>query len=164
MSTRSRIGVIRGEKIESVYCHFDGYPTGVGATLAAHWMDPEKVDALIGLGDLSALGEEIGEAHDFDTHTGSYVDGEYVIGEHSGKWCLAYGRDRGEDRTEAGTHTIDAWPDSGQEWEYLYEPIGHTWQCRERAWNGPAQAFEGIQLWIAREQKRIDEYLASHPA
>lgn len=34
MSTRSRIGMINPYgSVSSIYCHFDGYPEGVGKTL-----------------------------------------------------------------------------------------------------------------------------------
>ena len=38
-----------------VYCHNDGYPSGVGATLLKHFDTYEKVLNLVSLGDLSAL-------------------------------------------------------------------------------------------------------------
>lgn len=57
MSTRSRIGVrLSDGKIKSIYCHFDGYPEGVGRTLTKHYTDPKKVEDLIALGDISVLG------------------------------------------------------------------------------------------------------------
>jgi hypothetical protein len=56
MATRSLIGVNLDNGITKiVYCHWDGYPSGVGQTLLLHYDSPTKVDALLGLGDLSAL-------------------------------------------------------------------------------------------------------------
>lgn len=54
MSTRSRIG-IEGEDgtIQSIYCHSDGYPSGVGAVLLAHHNSAPAAMALVALGDLS---------------------------------------------------------------------------------------------------------------
>ena len=126
MSTRSRIGIVRGDKVESIYCHFDGYPEGVGATLAEHWTTTEEVEALMSLGDLSALGVIIGEKHSFETPEGGRPGDE-------GQWCLAYGRDRGEEGSEAAP----GWPDSGQEYEYVFDDYvvnkpGETgWRWRE---------------------------------
>lgn len=58
MSTRSRIGLEMPNKhIKSIYCHFDGYPEGVGETLKKHYATPRAVEALLALGDLSILGE-----------------------------------------------------------------------------------------------------------
>ena len=48
----------------------------------------DKVNQLLDLGDLSYLSEEIGEKQDFNQPT-------------SRTWCLAYGRDRGEDGVSA---------------------------------------------------------------
>tara|TARA_S200002703_G_scaffold155768_1_gene160292 strand:- start:632 stop:1006 length:375 start_codon:yes stop_codon:yes gene_type:complete len=56
MATRSRIGMEQPNgEVRSIYCHWDGYPEGVGATLQEHYVDPEKVEALIALGDISVL-------------------------------------------------------------------------------------------------------------
>ena len=88
MSTRSTIGVANSDgTIRGIYCHFDGYPEAVGRILIGHYTDPEKVAALMNLGDISSLGEEIGTKHDFDKRP----DGE----------CNAYGRDRGEENVES---------------------------------------------------------------
>lgn len=58
MSTRSRIGLeLASGKIKSIYCHWDGYPEGVGATLKAHYTNPEKIEELLSLGDISCLGD-----------------------------------------------------------------------------------------------------------
>jgi hypothetical protein len=56
MSTRSRIGLVRenGEVI-SIYCHFDGYPEGVGLKLIENYTDKDKVIDLMKLGSISSL-------------------------------------------------------------------------------------------------------------
>ena len=131
MSTRSRIGVLRTpESVESVYCHFDGYPEGVGRVLLDHWTDPKKVNALIALGDLSALGEEIGEDQGtkwfderWETIGRTPEDPRYV-------WTVAYTRDRGETDCKSVTHAIDDWPDYGQEMIYLFDPENREWSCQ----------------------------------
>lgn len=87
MSTRSLIArELPDNKIEYVYCHFDGYLDGVGRTLFNHYKDPDKVKTLISLGWLSSLGEEIGEKHDFETRPDNQ--------------CTYYARDRGEEKQE----------------------------------------------------------------
>lgn len=58
MSTRSRIGIERGDgSIQSIYCHWDGHPETVGMTLAWGYRMRGTAEALVALGDLSALGE-----------------------------------------------------------------------------------------------------------
>lgn len=73
--------------IKSIYVHFDAY--GFLPILKEHYNTQEKVDQLLALGDLSALGEspECPEGHTYDTP----VDG----------YCVAFGRDRDEENTEA---------------------------------------------------------------
>ena len=80
MSTRSRIGVMHGDKLKSVSCQWDGYLSHNGAILQEHY-DSAKANHLVSLGDLSTLKAEIGEKHEFDAITDS---------------CTFYGRDRGE--------------------------------------------------------------------
>lgn len=84
MATRSLIGkILSGGGILSIYCHWDGYPENNGEILKNHYQDPEKVDKLISLGDLSSLAPEIGdEPHDFNSPPD-------VV-------CNFYGRDRQE--------------------------------------------------------------------
>lgn len=142
MSTRSRIGIIRLKpgsgtpEVESIYCHFDGYPEGVGQMLLDHWMTPEKIDELLALGDLSCLGSVIGEKHDFDMHTGHWGEDGYVEGEASkAGWCLFYGRDRDEDHCGSRRHSVDEWPDYGQEAEYLFDPQAMEWHTRRQDFN-----------------------------
>jgi len=58
MSTRSRIAIEnQNGSVTSVYCHFDGYISGVGKTLEKHYTDRSVVEELIELGDISTLGE-----------------------------------------------------------------------------------------------------------
>lgn len=93
MATRSNIGILHADGSgEMVYCHWDGYPSHNGAKLLERYQDVSKIRELINLGSLSTLGAEIGKKHDFDTH-GKDMQSE--------KWCLFYGRDRGEDQVSA---------------------------------------------------------------
>lgn len=109
------------QRVESIYTHWDGYPSHHGPLLLGYWDTAEKVRDLIALGDLSILNKELGQAHDFDA---PYDDLE------SRDWCKAYGRDRGEKLTEADVHGMDEWPDCGQEYEYLFTLRGE-WVWRE---------------------------------
>ncbi len=60
MSTHSAIiAKLSDDKYIGVYCHFDGYLSGVGQTLFLHYKDLEKVTSLINLGELRAIGEGI---------------------------------------------------------------------------------------------------------
>jgi len=174
VSTRSRIGIIRqadtpAAVIESIYCHFDGYPEGVGQTLLDHWSTEERINELIALGDLSVLGEVIGEKHDFDSHSGYLHDGTYDPNSPGQKgWCLAYGRDREEKDCPSVVHGIDNWPDYGQECEYLFSPELKEWRVRSSAlnpvgWNTVAEweGFITIPDAIVAEKAEREAYEAS---
>ncbi len=107
MSTRSAIiahlpatNIYRG-----IYCHNDGYidaPHGVGHVLHTHFRDRAKVEQLIALGDISSLGAEIGEKHNFNENR----DGV----------CRAYHRDHGDDFNVA----------DGPTWAEVAAQIGHN--------------------------------------
>ena len=79
MATRSTIAIERADgTVAQVYCHWDGGLNGNGKLLINHWSNFEKLEQLIALGDLSALGENIDD-------------------------CVFYGRDRGETGVLAST-------------------------------------------------------------
>lgn len=119
MATRSTIAKVNDDgSITSIYCHWDGYPEGVGKTLKNHYTDVDKIDQLLALGDVSILAPELGEPHDFDNPTEG--------------WTLAYGRDRGETGVDAVTHsTLDEWKQyrSGSGCEY-----GYLWMSGTTVW------------------------------
>ena len=97
MGTRSRIGVMHGDKVKSVYCHWDGYLSHNGAILQEHY-DSAKANNLVALGDMSSLGQVIGEAHPFGYHGTDISAEDYE--KQFGEMCTFYGRDRGESGTE----------------------------------------------------------------
>lgn len=94
MGTRSRIGVMHGEKCKSVYCHWDGYLSHNGEMLSKHY-DSTKANFLVALGDLSSLRPDVfvaeGVEHSFEKPAEDI--------------CVFYGRDRGESGTEWKTDT-----------------------------------------------------------
>ena len=100
MGTRSRIGIRNADdSVDSIYCHWDGYPEHNGRLLVAHYAGESKVRELMALGNISSLAPEIGVQHPFDTHDfpGGYVEHNKLYGH----MCMAYGRDRGETGQEA---------------------------------------------------------------
>jgi len=125
MSTNARIGMTTdavGSAVRSIYTHWDGYPTHHGRILFEHYTSADAVRDLLDLGDLSSLGYTLGEKHDFDAHRGEET-------------CNAYGRDREETDVAARTHDPLSWPDSGQEYEYLFT-LTDGWQYRN-TWPEP---------------------------
>lgn len=125
MGTRARIAVKHPTlgTYASIYTHWDGYPSHHGPRLLEHFNTFEKVCELMALGDLSSLGRQIGQKHDFDTHGNEHRD-----------WCCAYGRDRGETGIEAVTsNTLEDLKALTQECggEYLYLFDNGTWYVAE---------------------------------
>lgn len=116
MSTRSGIGIEREDgSVVGVYCHYDGYPEGVGRILDEHYRDRREVEELVALGSISSLGPEIGERHPFN--------------QRRDDWTTFYGRDRGETGTEPKTFdTCEAFrvslKSSGAEFLYLFTTAG----------------------------------------
>ena len=98
MGTRSRIGVMHGDKLKSVYCHWDGYLSNNGKILQAHY-DSVKANHLVSLGFISSLKENIGEKHPFSpfdlpTELRNMTQGEFEAA--YGNMTTFYGRDREE--------------------------------------------------------------------
>ena len=118
MGTRSIIAKETDKGFESIYCHWDGYVEHNGKILKEHYQDPNKVDELIDLGDISSLGDEIGEKHDFD--------------DHDPKVVTAYHRDRGENPEDVAKRfsaTLDDLMQSargyGAEFFYVFSKDGN---------------------------------------
>jgi len=105
MGTRSRIGVMHGDKCKSIYCHWDGYLSHNGAILQEHY-DSAKANYLVALGNISSLGKQIGETHPFSQFDINKDDPDFdklvALHELSEKesWTTFYMRDRGEAEQE----------------------------------------------------------------
>ena len=122
MATRSYISKLLPDgSVRGIYCHFDGYPDGVGAILKEHYTDSDKVDELLELGSISSLGPEIGEAHDYGNPTKGFV--------------VAYHRDRGEDLEPNTVYSTvrdmlrEAPGELGAEFAYVFE--AGAWQVHK---------------------------------
>lgn len=108
MSTRSFIGQSADSgAVCGIYCHFDGYPSGVGKTLRDSYDTAEAVSDLLSFGDASSLG---------DTVSG----------------CTFYARDRGEKGVESRLYDshadfFKAGEDSNADYIYLFEES--KWRC-----------------------------------
>lgn len=111
MSTRCYIAKKIGEdKYKSIYCHNDGGEY-VFDTLKKHYSDEKKLDKLFELGDISILEKEVdipeGASHSFDSHFKDIT--------------VAYGRDRGEDETEAAIRTRSDLYDKMMDYHHIFE-------------------------------------------
>lgn len=113
MATRSCIGIKHGTVIKSIYAHWDGYLDCNGRILDEHYQNSTKVNKLISMGDVSSLGSEIGEEHEFDARPND-------------NWCTFYGRDRGEKGAEFKTFQtedefVEHYAGMAAEYYYLYD-------------------------------------------
>lgn len=113
MGTRSRIGVMHGDKCKSIYCHWDGYLDHNGKILLEHY-DSAKANYLVALGDISSLDKNVeipeGVKHTFD--------------EPAEGITTFYGRDRKENGCQfAVDHSFEDFMkrvvDSGAEYYYI---------------------------------------------
>jgi hypothetical protein len=87
MSTRSTIALEFADgTVQQIYCHFDGYLSGVGAELRSDYSDPFALRDLIDEGDTSTIGSpytERGEElcirkfRDFNDYAANGQDEEY---------------------------------------------------------------------------------------
>lgn len=97
MSTNSYIARQVSENVfRCIYCHWDGYLEWNGAVLVKYYDTPEKVDHLLGLGDLSFLGPHL-EPDPEKPHTFDRPQENVTV---------AYGRDRREQGTGARVLTM----------------------------------------------------------
>ena len=120
MSTRSSISVKQLDgSIKTVYCHFDGYHSHVGKMLLKHYNSQEQANAIVNLGDLSALHESIEcpQNHSYD---------EQITG-----YSVFYGRDRGEKDINAREYASfeKAMLRDSQEFDYYWD--GSQWLVDE---------------------------------
>lgn len=58
MSTHCAIGILNDNKINSIYCLNDGYPSYVGTILYKNYSNKENLYSLLSLGNLSSLGQK----------------------------------------------------------------------------------------------------------
>lgn len=121
MGTRSRIGVMHGDIVKSVYCHWDGYLEHNGKILQEHY-DSSKANFLVALGDISSLRKSIEIPEDV----------EHSFDQPSEDITIFYGRDRGEKNTSwKVAHTFAQFLDQvdGCGAEYYYIMRDGVWYC-----------------------------------
>lgn len=121
MGTRSRIGVMHGNKVKSVYCHWNGSVEHTGARLQAHY-DSAKANYLVALGNMSMLRKNIEIPPDV----------EHSFDDPAEDITVFYGRDRGEKNTEFRVaQTFDEFLEQCDDCaaEYYYIMRDGEWYC-----------------------------------
>lgn len=139
MGTRSRIGVMHGNKCKSVYCHWDGYLDHNGRILLKHY-DSAKANHLVALGDISSLDRNVeipeGQLHSFDRP----LDGVTTF----------YGRDRKENGCEfAVDHTFKDFMErvNDNDAEFYYIMKDGVWYCGDSYGSG---AYSGQLVELSK--------------
>ena len=83
MSTRSYIGIKNGDKVKYIYCHSDGYLSYNGVFLNAFYRNIEKVEKLIALGDISAIGYNVEAPKDYNGNFFEASNHHTYMGRHT---------------------------------------------------------------------------------
>lgn len=118
MATRCRIGLMLEDgTVKHSYCHYDGYPEGVGSTLVQHYNTEDKVKELVSFGDMSYLASEI------------HPEGEHNFEKPEQGVTVFYNRDRGETDVDSVVTTMDEYLSVQYSSciDYLYVFIGSNW-------------------------------------
>lgn len=128
-------GVVRG-----VYCHHDGYPSGVGALLYRCYSSAKAIDKLMRLGDLSSLGPRPTrgtKAFGYDVKSGPG-------GEDAPFVC-----ERCDDIVEESGHC-------DVEWVYLWRDS--AWYVAEHVWGEGTKCFARLETRLSGcgETERIN--------
>ena len=117
MSTNATIGIKNEDgTIRSVYLHWDGYPSYTGKMLNENYLDREKVEKLINLGNLSYLAKEVEptKAHSFEQPQRDVT--------------VAYHRDRGEDYNPPSVDLdINEFKKNCEQYAYLFT-LDNRWE------------------------------------
>jgi len=155
MATRSSISIRKGNKVTSIYCHWDGCLTYNGVLLLNHYTKTSKIEKLIALGSLSSLGKLIKPRkntyyYKFNAFGNSMQRG-YVKTDlphtfdtpHRGV-SNAYHRDSNEELEQY--HSDNYFPNEGalQEYDYMWDVTLECWFFRHYSDNQWQELTEEI--------------------
>jgi hypothetical protein len=133
--------------IKHSYCHFDGYPNGVGHTLVENYSEIEKVEELLSFGDMSFLSPKI------------TPEGEHSFGNPEKNVTVFYGRDRGESDVDSVTTSMDEYLSvkysSCIDYQYVFSG-GHWWVYD----NNDKSGWELVKRYLS-EYSLTEEELSS---
>lgn len=151
MSTNSNIGYQRKDgKVRAVYCHWDGYPTGVGATLLKNHDSAREARRLVSLGDISILAGTDGTLapRGYDSYCAD-TDNDGIV---------TYNRWRKEGTPQHGTlydNELAYARDNkygGTEYLYLYR-VGYGWFVVQFPERGQEPVFVPLAGLLADEER-----------
>ena len=141
MSTRSNIGIGKEDgTVDYIYCHYDGYPEGVGQCLRDHYTTPSKIQKLIDGGDISTLGPNL-PSDDFvafveeqhakgDTEISEMLYFSKVMAEMTVSYNFLRNEKTSKTNVSLLTYLDDWGTSGGAEFRYLWD--GERWQTLKR--------------------------------
>ena len=140
MATRSNIGILNEDgTITAIYCHWDGYPEGVGTTLVNHYQDEDKVRELLSLGSISILAPIVAPPNpngDIDNEKMRAIaerfnpTPEHTWDEPLAGITVAYHRDRGEPFDQISVASENVYNSGWVDYHYLFK--NNQWYCGGR--------------------------------
>ena len=153
MGTRSRIGIeLPDHSVVSVYCHWDGYPTGNGKTLVEHYLNREDVEELIDGGSMSSLRTR-GEwnSKSLRDEKGEWISDAagYLMYENDREPQPLYYTERGEDINVEHT-SFDKFVSGdlgGEEYAYLFDLNGN-WKAYKIGWGSEPTELVRIPNYV----------------
>jgi len=159
MGTHSRIGVMHGDKVKSIYCHWDGYLEHNGRILQDHY-NSTKTNFLVALGDMSSLKSEIGEKHAFSQFDLPPEEVE-AYKELTQNWCTFYSRDRGEAEADTEWKVANTFEEFLEQAdlcgaEYYYIMKDGVWYCGTTYETG-SLSRRLVLLSVALQAETIDQ-------
>ena len=141
MSTNSSISIKVGNKIKTIYSHWDGYPSWNGRILLDSFKSRGKVEKLIALGNISSLGKKVkpnkvGLIHKKDkdgfgmydkNHKPIFVKTKekHTFDRPHALTVVAYGRDREETDQEPRNYIDNIGMSDRQSFNYMFK--GGKW-------------------------------------
>lgn len=156
MSTRSIIAKQVGEdKYLTIFCHYNGYPDDNGATLLKHYNTPERVDALLALGDLEFLREKI-EPTPQTPHTAGFPQSGVTVAmqrDMNLSGCEAVEMTR-EELIEPEYEGIEYTYVFSQDGKWLYFPTGEEYE-----WRDLKEDLENNTIHLAEPDEELMEEL-----
>lgn len=136
MSTRGMIGALNANgSIRYIFCRYDAYPSGVGKMLLRFYATPERVKALLDLGDVRSLCPRLSNEE----------PGECPTCGHTSEVSTFFGRDY-EDKKATARNTTNIEDLLKHDFAYLF---------RDGQWFG-ARAYGDDRTW-----QPLSEFIAN---
>lgn len=120
MGTRCVIGtMVENNQVNYIYCHFDGYPEGVGAKLnTEHWKTQRHINWMMDAGDLIAL---------YPT----FQESKFYLKDKDARRNINDPEDYKARLITQEQWDKDLFAFCNIEWAYLFNPHTKEWTCKQ---------------------------------